>query len=93
MRFGMAGEAPSEVRRNNNYVVKLDPPLELADGDNVTMSLGYDIRDSYYAGDVNESHPPEGTTLSDWYCGNPAAGPCLAFRGFAPRVTRTAAAR
>jgi hypothetical protein len=92
----MEGSAPAEVRRNNNYDVKLDPPLVLADGDSVTMSLGYDIRDSYYEGDdLNSGKPPEGYTLDDWYCnGDESRGvghsPCLAFHGFYPSVTRTA---
>jgi hypothetical protein len=95
MRYGMAGGAPSEVRRDNVYVVKLDPPLVLESGDTVTMSLGYDIRDSYF-GDpaLDEGHPPEGTTHQNWYCGdrasNPARGPCLQFAGFSPAVTRSA---
>ena len=95
LRYGMAGQPPSEVRRDNNYVVHLDPPLALADGDSVTMSLGYDIHDRYYddAG-LDEAHPPEGTTFQDWYCGDhsqdPARGPCLAFTGFVPGVTRDA---
>jgi hypothetical protein len=98
MRYGMAGETPSEVRRTNVHVVKLDPPIELAEGDTVTLSLGYDIRDSYFAGpEVDESHPPEGISFNDWICGdhsrNPVGGPCLKFKGFAPSVTRTAAAR
>jgi hypothetical protein len=97
MRYGMAGETPSEVRRNNNYTVRIDPPLVLAEGDAVTMSLGYDLRDSYFGGpDVNESRPPEGVSFNDWYCGdhsmNPARGPCLLFKGFSPSVTRVAAA-
>jgi hypothetical protein len=96
MRYGMAGETSSEVRRTNSYVVKLDPPLELADGDTVTLSLGYDVRDSYYAGpDLDEGHPPDGIAFNDWLCGdrsrNPAGGPCLKFEGFAPSVTRSAA--
>jgi hypothetical protein len=96
LRYGMAGETPSEVRRDNVYTVMLDPPLVLADGDAVTMSLGYDIRDAYFAGPgLDEFHPPEGTTFQDWYCGDhsnsPARGPCLQFKGFAPSVTRNAA--
>jgi hypothetical protein len=93
MRYGMAGATPVEVRRDNVYVVKLDPPLELADGDGVTLSLGYDVRDSYYEGDdLRSGQPPEGYQLNDWYCdehGGIGRSPCLAFRGFFPSVTRT----
>ena len=95
LRFGMMGQPPSEVRRTNVYVVHLDPPLVLADGDSVTMSLGYDVRDGYFDDPaMDEFHPPEGTGFNDWYCGDrshePARGPCLAFTGFSPGVTRNA---
>jgi hypothetical protein len=94
LHYGMAGGTPSEVRRDNNYVVRLDPPLVLAAGDSVTLSLGYDIRDSYFADpSLNESNPPDGVSHQDWYCGDhtsdPARGPCLRFSGFSPRVSRT----
>jgi hypothetical protein len=94
MRYGMTGEGPVEVRRDNVYAVTLDPPLVLADGDTVTLSLGYDVHDSYFAGDeVDGSHPPEGTTFQDWYCsdernGEAGVSPCLRFSGFKPAVAR-----
>ena len=95
LHYGMAGGTPSEVRRDNNYTVRLDPPLVLEAGDAVTMALGYDVRDRYFADpSLNESNPPEGTTFQNWYCGDhsstPAHGPCLEFSGFTPSVIRDA---
>ena len=97
MRYGMAGGTPSEVRRDNNYTVRLDPPLVLEAGDSVTMALGYDVRERYFADpSLNESNPPEGTPFQNWYCGDhsstPARGPCLEFSGFTPSVVRDTAA-
>jgi hypothetical protein len=93
MRYGMVGGTPVEVRRDNVYVVRLDPPLVLADGDGVTLSLGYDVRDSYYEGDdLRGGQPPDGYTQNDWYCDERdgiGRAPCLAFRGFFPSVMRT----
>jgi hypothetical protein len=95
MQYGMAGGTPSEVRRDNNYTVRLDPPLVLEAGDSVTMALGYDVRQRYFADPaLDESHPPEGTPFQNWYCGDhgssPAHGPCLEFTGFSPTVIRAA---
>jgi hypothetical protein len=87
MQYGMAGETPSQVRRDNVYVARLDPPLVLADGDSVTMSLGYDIQDHYFA-QPDGTQPPEGVTYQDWYCQTDTHGPCLQFSGFKPSVTR-----
>jgi hypothetical protein len=86
------------VRFNaNNYTIALDPPMVVGDGDTVTVTLAYDLAGSYFAGgELDAGHPPDGTPLSDWYCGdtsrNPARGPCLRFSKFTPSVTRTAAA-
>lgn len=95
MRFGMTDATPVEVRRDNRYLVKLDPPLELAAGDTVTMSLGYDVQNAYFdKPGLGSGQPPDGYELGDWYCADgsaiPPHGPCLAFRGFFPSVTRSA---
>jgi hypothetical protein len=96
MHFGTTGSMPVEVRRDNGYWVQLDPPLVLADGDAVTMSLGYDVRSAYFDGaGLNSGHPPDGYDFGDWYCadggGLPLGGPCLAFKGFFPSVARKTA--
>jgi hypothetical protein len=92
LRFG-AGGVVSEVRNPNNaYTVRIDPPLQLADGDSATVALGYDYRSSYYPDPAaNGSQPPEGTNFQDWLCSDlthaPARGPCLRFTGFSPSVS------
>jgi hypothetical protein len=93
LQFG-AGAATSQVRlTNNGYVVRLDPPMVIGGGDAVTVTLGYDVRGSYFTGDALDAfHPPAGTGLDEWYCGDqsrtPARGPCLRFSGFTPAVSR-----
>jgi hypothetical protein len=93
LQFG-TGAGTSQVRlMNNGYLVRLDPPMVIADGDTVTVTLGYDVRGSYFTGaDLDAFHPPAGTTLDQWYCGDqsrtPARGPCLRFSGFTPAVSR-----
>jgi hypothetical protein len=98
LRFGADGVV-SEVRnRQNGATVKIDPPVELADGDAVTVALGYDYRGSYFPStELDESHPPDGD-FQNWLCSDlstqPVRGPCLHFSGFTPRVvdvTKTAA--
>jgi hypothetical protein len=90
LRFG-AGDMVSEVRNNQNGVtVKIEPPLELADGDSATVALGYDYRGSYFPSkELDSSHPPDGD-FQNWLCSDlsadPVRGPCLHFSGFTPRV-------
>jgi hypothetical protein len=92
LHFGADG-AVSEVRnRTNVYTVRIDPPLQLADGDSATVALGYDYRGSYYPDPSgNSSQPPAGTDFQDWLCSDlthePARGPCLRFSGFSPTVS------
>jgi hypothetical protein len=94
LRFGTSAAA-HEVRLNTNgYWVVLDPPMVVADGDSVTVSLSYDLRGSYFEGATLDAfHPPAGTALDQWYCGDsshaPARGPCLRFAGFVPTVIHT----
>jgi hypothetical protein len=93
LRFG-SSTASHEVRLNDNrYLIALDPPMVVADGDAVTVTLGYNMRGSYFdSADLDGFHPPPGTALQDWYCGDtshsPARGPCLSFAGFLPAVWR-----
>lgn len=93
LRFGTAAAA-HEVRLNNNgYWVRMDPPLVIGDGDAVTVTLGYDLKGSYFEGDALDGfHPPAGVGVDQWYCGDtsrvPARGPCLRFEGFVPAVSR-----
>jgi hypothetical protein len=97
LRFGDDAASAREVRfASNQIMVPLDPPMVVGDGDAVTVTLGYDLAGSYFsAPELDAFHPPDGTSLSDWYCGdlsrNPAHGPCLRFTTFTPAVTRTAA--
>jgi hypothetical protein len=66
--------------------------MVVADGDSVTVTLGYDLAGSYFPGaDLDAAHPPQGTSLSDWYCAN--TGPCLRFTKFTPAVTHSAKAK
>jgi hypothetical protein len=93
MHFGVEGSPNNEVRTANNYLVKLEPPMVLEDGDSVVLNLGYDLRGSYFDGpDLDAFHPPAGASLDTWYCGDhthdPARGPCLRFNGFTPTVTQ-----
>jgi hypothetical protein len=93
LRFGN-GSTTHEVRlTNNGYWVALEPPMVIADGDAVTVTLGYDLTDSYFEGaGLDAFHPPTGTPFDQWYCGDqsrsPAGGPCLSFAGFVPAVAR-----
>jgi hypothetical protein len=90
LRFGADGVV-SEVRnRQNGATVKIDPPIELADGDSATVALGYDYRGSYFPSkDLDASHPPDGD-FQNWLCSDlsaqPERGPCLRFAGFTPSV-------
>jgi hypothetical protein len=94
LRFGADGFV-SEVRsRQNGATVKIDPPLELADGDSVTVALGYDYRGSYFPSkDLDASHPPDGD-FQNWLCSDLSTqqvrGPCLHFSGFTPGVVGVA---
>jgi hypothetical protein len=93
LQFGVQGSPSNEVRIDNNYLVKLDPPMVLEDGDSVVLNLGYDLRGSYFEGaDLDAFHPPDGASFNHWYCGDrthdPAHGPCLRFDGFTPTVTQ-----
>ena len=93
VRFGAQANTAHEIRLNdNNYLVPLEPPMVVRDGDTVTVTLGYDLASSFYDGpDLNGFQPPTGTPLAEWYCGDtshtPARGPCLHFTTFEPRVT------
>jgi hypothetical protein len=93
LRFGADPTSAHEVRFHTNMeMLPLDPPLVLTSGDTVTVTLSYDLGASYFSGaGVDENHPPEGTPLSDWYCGGdsgtPARGSCLRFSRFSPSVS------
>jgi hypothetical protein len=97
LRFGASAASASEVRfRGNNYTILLDPPLALGSGDSVTVTLAYDVTDSYYADPgLSTGRPPAGYDISEWYCAgvehDPAGPPCLAFKGFVPSVGKVAA--
>lgn len=97
LRFGASAADASEVRfRSNNYTILIDPPLELAAGDSVTVTLAYDVTDAYYTDPgLTAGDPPVGYDVASWYCAggahDPAGPPCLAFRGFEPSVGKVAA--
>jgi hypothetical protein len=93
LRFGTSAGAHEVRLETNGYWVPLDPPMVISDGDAVTVTLGYDLRGSYFEGTgLDAFHPPEGIALDEWYCGDssqsPARGPCLRFAGFVPAVSR-----
>jgi hypothetical protein len=92
LRYGADAAHAQEIRfRSNNYLIPLDPPLDINDGDAVTVTLGYDLRGTFFDGPgLNLSHPPDGTAQADWYCAGDLAegGPCLHFTGFVPAVKR-----
>jgi len=93
LRFGTSASAHEVRLETNGYLIPLDPPMVISDGDAVTVTLGYDLRGSYFEGTgLDAFHPPEGTAFGEWYCGDnsysPARGPCLRFSGFVPAVSR-----
>jgi hypothetical protein len=96
LRFGTTAD-PRDVRyRDNGLTVALATAMVIAPGESFVVTLAYDMSHAYYPDpDGHAGAPPPGTVLSDWYCADattdPAGGPCLAFAGFTPDVSRRAA--
>jgi hypothetical protein len=96
LRFGRDGDVREIRFRDNNVTVAIDPPLTVEEGGSFVVLLSYDASHAFFSGpDLRAGGPPAGVSIDDWYCiEDPQGGsgpPCLAFRGFVPKVVTVSA--